>query len=615
MDAKTALAPDGIPGTEENRIAALEQLRLLDRPDDPRFDRLTELARDLFAMPVAAISLVDTDRQWFMARCGIDMQEGPRNVAFCAHAIRHEGIFIVNDARRDPKFAANPLVTGEPGIRFYAGAVLHAPGGQRIGSLCLIDYVPRDFDTEQQRQLRSLADAVESEIASRAQEEGAITERPQPSRYDAETGLPLRTKLRHRLANLLEARDSPGATVLHLRFEGAERLYESLGHEGAHLLLARIAARVGHALPQQAMLGRWDDAEFAAVVPVDVANCDVESLVQAIANTFERPFRVDGVEHRIGVLMGVGQASADGEQADALLLRTRAAARGDTGERRGAVVWNSANDRSTLARAFDLGLRLRAAILEERIQIHLQPRVELASGRVVGAEVLARWHEPDLGWVSPAEFVPLAEQSGCIIDLGNCVLRATLRLLQRWLDEGIEPVPLAVNVSSAELRDPEFPARVRAMLEEVPIPSKWLELEVTESSLIEDIDHAIDHMQALRQLGIRFAIDDFGTGYSSFRYLRELPLDMLKVDRMFVQDIVGNEHDATIVQAIVAMARALDLQVVAEGIETEDQLLFLRAYRCDQVQGFLFSKPVAADALLPMLDPEYRFDVRVRRST
>ena len=247
------------------------------------------------------------------------------------------------------------------------------------------------------------------------------------------------------------------------------------------------------------------------------------------------------------------------------------------------------------ARALQLGNALRQALTRGQLQLHYQPQILIQDGHVTGAEALLRWTHPELGSISPAEFIPIAEDSGQIIQIGEWVLRTAIKQLKDWMDSGLTPMVIAVNLSAAQFRQPNLPELVTGILDEVGLPHKYLELELTEAVAMDDPQTAIEVMDKLHALGIRMSIDDFGTGYSSLSYLKRFKVYKLKIDQSFVRDITDDPDDKAIVAAIINMASSLGMQTIAEGVETAGQLAFLRLQGCDEVQGYYFSKPLPAD--------------------
>jgi EAL domain-containing protein (putative c-di-GMP-specific phosphodiesterase class I) len=244
---------------------------------------------------------------------------------------------------------------------------------------------------------------------------------------------------------------------------------------------------------------------------------------------------------------------------------------------------------------------LRRALKQGEFLLHYQPKIDLASGAMTGAEALIRWQDPDLGLVYPAQFVPIAEENGLIVPVGRWVLREACRQVQAWLDAGLPAVPVSVNISAVEFRHEGFVEGVALILKETGLAPHYLELELTESILMHDVEASASVLEALKAMGVQLAIDDFGTGYSSLSYLKRFPINTLKIDQSFVRDITTNADDATIVAAMIGMGKNLKQRVIAEGVETQEQLAFLRARHCDEGQGFHFSRPVSADDFAQLL--------------
>jgi len=268
---------------------------------------------------------------------------------------------------------------------------------------------------------------------------------------------------------------------------------------------------------------------------------------------------------------------------------------------------------------FTLESNLRLALDRNEMFLHYQPKLDLRTGEISGVEALLRWKHPQLGMVSPAEFIPLAEESGLIIEIGKWVLKMACRQNVEWQKQGLAPMRVAVNLSARQFRDEKLLQDISDILDDTGLASDWLEIEVTESMVMHDAKHAIQILQQLKLLGIRLSIDDFGTGYSSLAYLRHLPVDCVKIDRSFIKDIPNEADDMAITTGIIGLAHCLRLEVVAEGIETANQLEFLKANGCDEIQGYFFSKPLPVPELTSLLERNCRkslaADVEQQRPT
>jgi EAL domain-containing protein (putative c-di-GMP-specific phosphodiesterase class I) len=317
------------------------------------------------------------------------------------------------------------------------------------------------------------------------------------------------------------------------------------------------------------------------------------------SETFAAPFAIAGTELRISVRIGTALFPSDGEDSDTLLRNAEAAVKKAkaTGER---YLFYTQEMSARIADKLSLENKLRQALEKDEFVLHYQPKVELEGRRIVGLEALLRWRSPERGLVPPIEFIPLLEETGLIIEVGSWALRRAALDHRDWLEAGLKPPKVAVNVSAIQLRQRDFVRIVHEALANSTVPA-GIDLEITESLIMEDIQASIEKLAALRDLGIGIAIDDFGTGYSSLAYLARLPVEMLKIDRSFIITMATDPTTMTLVQTIIQLAHSLRLKVVAEGVETEEQANMLRLLRCDQMQGYLFSKPVPNEAVRALL--------------
>jgi diguanylate cyclase len=586
-------ARPAIPRFEAERLRELYSLKLLDTQLEERFQRYTELVADLFDVPIALISLVDQDRQWFKAVCGLDRRELPRDHSFCGHAVAADALLVVPDAHLDPRFAGNPLVTGSPYIRFYAGAPIHGPSGLPLGTLCVIDSRPHLHEVRELERLERLAALVEHEIMQSYQLDNLRQELERSAYYDPLTGLPNRRLLIDRLEYSVRVGvHREGAILLALididRFGAVNHTY---GWEGGNALLRAVAAALAREHPEPCVVARWQDDRFAVLDPLVDSVRSGADLAQSILAAFSKPFRVEGHRVHLDARIGISAFPAHGPDANTLARHAMTAMRaGAPGYRLYTPGLETSRARRQL-----LASRLRGAVDDDQVELAYQAKLDATGRALRGVEALARWHDPELGYVPPEELFRVAEETGLIHRLGLQLLRKACRQAAQWAEDGLA-IPLAVNLTATELRDSELVARVAGVLAETGVPGTRITLEVTESMLV-DVEDAAEKMQALTQLGVCFAIDDFGTGYSSFAYLAQLPVHSVKIDRRLVAPMLAHPSAGRTVAGIIQLAHGLDMEVVAEGVESAEHLEFLREAGCDEVQGFFLCQPVAPGAL------------------
>ena len=412
--------------------------------------------------------------------------------------------------------------------------------------------------------------------------------------YDPLTGLANRRLFLDRLAQHMRSATANGHKIALFLFdlERFKKINDTLGRTVGDDLLKLVARWLADNLGDQDVLARVDGDHFAVLLPQATHESDVIRLLEkAIAAFLNHPFCLNEVDYRIAAKVGVALFPDDGADADTLFKHAEAAVKKAkiTGDR---YLFYAQKMTETMAGSLGFETRLRQALERGEFVLHYQPKVSIASGELTGAEALIRWNDPHTGLVPPARFIPILEEMGLIQDVGRWALEKAMEDYQRWRRSGLSTVRIAVNVSPLQLRSRTFVAEVERAISTAPGSASGLELELTESLIMENVTHSILSLSAIRALGVTIAIDDFGTGFSSLSYLSKLPLDTLKVDRAFVTDMVDSVDGKTLVAVIVNLAHALKLKVVAEGVETEEQLDELRLLSCDEMQGFLFGKPV-----------------------
>lgn len=602
-----------LPVNEQPRLRALHRLNILDTPEEEVFNAITRLTAALVETPIALISLVDARRQWFKARVGVQLCESSRETSFCAHAIVKGGLFEIEDARQDERFADNPLVRGELDIRFYAGMPLVLPGGEAIGTLCVIDRVPRRLDATQRMALEVLARNVvtELELRQRIYElEAEVTRRREAeirimhlATRDPLTNLPNRAALMDRLHQGIRvaARDHTQLGVLFLDLDNFKLINDTLGHDVGDALLQAVAERLIGNLRQSDTVARLGGDEFAIILPALHHPDEAMQIAQNIIASVSRPMNL--LAHRLQVSCSIGLAiypvQCDSEEsllrhADLSMYQAKKLG-GNQCQLFSELMNVRAMERMTLES------ELRLAIERGELELYYQPQVRLSDQRLTGLEALVRWNHPRLGLLSPDRFIPLAEDTGLIWDLGLNVLDMALAQIATWSRQGLKVPRVAVNVSPAQLRDGLADA-VASALHKHGVTSDRLELELTESALTSDGPAVLGLLQSLRDMGLAIAVDDFGVGYSSLALLRRLPITTLKIDRSFVAELASNQQDVAIVEAVITMANSMGLRTVAEGVEEDAQNIALRVLGCDDGQGYLYSKPAAISMATSWLD-------------
>jgi diguanylate cyclase (GGDEF)-like protein/PAS domain S-box-containing protein len=422
--------------------------------------------------------------------------------------------------------------------------------------------------------------------------------------HDSLTQLPNRLLLQSHLEHAIRSaqRESSRLALLILDLDRFKNVNESFGHGAGDELLQQVTQRLTARLRGMDTVARLGGDEFAVMLPNIVHPEDAALVANELMNSLNRPWALsNGAEVRIGVSIGISIFPEHGRTTTDLLQHADAAMYQAKQEGRGRFRYFSQNLTRAARERIELEARLHHAIAQDELRVFYQPQVEIASGRIVGAEALVRWLHPQEGLIPPLRFIPLAEATGLIGAIGEWVLRETCAQGKRWIDAGLPPLTLAVNLSPRQFLHGDFSVSVAAILAQTGFPPNRLEMELTEGALMEQAEDVVQLLARLRAIGVRLAIDDFGTGYSSLAYLKRFPLDVLKIDKSFIDELPHQQGNVAIASAIVAMAHSLGFQVLAEGVENNEQLAFLRSRGCDLYQGYLASKPVPADAFAQLL--------------
>ncbi|MFD2640832.1 putative bifunctional diguanylate cyclase/phosphodiesterase [Pseudomonas japonica] len=417
---------------------------------------------------------------------------------------------------------------------------------------------------------------------------------------DPLTGIANRQGFQTLLAARLAENEGRGVALGHLDLDNFRHANDALGHQGGDRLILQVVGRLKSQLEAGDRVARLGSDEFALLIDTRREPQRAERMAERIVEALAEPYWIDGESLLIGCSLGVAHARAQAG-ADPLMWHAHIAMQQAKGVQGCTYhVFDERINRNARSLA-DLESELRRALRRDELELHYQPRLDLAEGRIVGLEALVRWRHGERGLLPPSEFVPLAEQSGLIVPLGYWVISRALRDMQILRERGLMPLHMAVNLSFRQFQDSQLLATLSRLIVQHGVDARWLEFELTETAVMRRNDLVKQTMDALGRLGVRFSLDDFGTGFSSFVHLNSLPIALLKVDRSFVGGMELREENRKLVHAMINLAHNLHLEVVAEGVETEEQLDLLRSFGCDQVQGYLISKPLAIEPLVEYL--------------
>ena len=508
-----------------------------------------------------------------------------------AMALRTKLPFVSNDAQNDPRILLGKKYA-KAGVRSVAACPL-VVAGESVGVLTLYADELEFFHDEEMALLNELSNDIAFAIdhLEKSRKLGYL------AYHDELTGLPNRQLLIDRTSQRMLSAASGGYQLAVLMFdiERFKSINDSLGRPAGDALLKELADWLTREVGDERLLARLGADHFAIVLPeVKADGVVARFLEKAMAALAQLPFRIGDTAYRITIKAGAALFPDDGDNVDALFQHAEAALKKAKASGNRYLFFSKAMS-DKVAGKLTLENKLRLAIDNEQFVLHYQPKGNLASGKLSGAEALIRWNDPATGLVAPNLFIPILEETGLIHEVGRWALRKAIADYLRWRNSGFPPVRIAVNVSQLQLRDQGFVDEIRQVIGIDARASEGLELEITESMLMEDLKHAVASLHAFRAMGVPIAIDDFGTGFSSLGYLSKLPIDTLKIDRSFVIDMTTSAHGLALVSTIINLAHSLELKVVAEGVETEEQKRLLQLLRCNEMQGYLFSKPVPRD--------------------
>jgi EAL domain-containing protein (putative c-di-GMP-specific phosphodiesterase class I)/GGDEF domain-containing protein len=631
-----------IPGNESDRLLELRSFGVLDTPSAPDFDDITELARRLAGTEIAIISMVDEDRQWFKSCIGAPLaqQETPRSISFCGHTILQREPLIIPDALLDPRFADNPLVTGDPGIRFYAGIPLISPNGFSLGSLCVLSREPHQLAQEQIDSLQRLA-SLTVNLLCHLRESSLLTSSEQMLKAERLRQSSLREGCasldrllsREQLLQTIELFmamevSSPFA-LLRCRFRDYDRINATLGGGLAEEFLDEGARRVLAAIPRGSSVARLAEAELVVLLPFDADDAEVQRVAERLIGFIGQPYRSGAQSLAMGLAIGIAVYRRDYATVEALLADTSMAVRMALRSSGNAFRFIDADTRVLARDTYRLESDLREALNNRLLEAYLQPIVDLNSKEPIGFEALARWQRGS-ELIGPNSFLPMLGEAGITGELDLLIIEKALAAIPLLA----LPIPqrsmtMSVNLSGILLEDPELRRRLLHLIEENPLPIGWtLQVELLEDAFQDTSADFDAFLQQLVALSVTIAIDDFGTGYSSLARLISLPIQSVKVDRVFVQRIdEGTESSRTLLHTMLTMLRDLGLSVTAEGVETPSQQRWLIAEGVSKAQGYLFDKPQPINQAIDLLqslnyrpsaipvDPRRLAAIRRRRRT
>ena len=549
---------------ERDRIAALKEYNILDTAAEQTFDDITQLASLICDTPVSLMNFIDEHRQWSKAGAGIDpaLTELPRELVFCNQTILHDTLYEIPDMLQEPMFADSPLVKDTYKVRFYAGVPLINPEGFRLGALCVLDMKPKVLTDNQKKSLESLAKIVVDLLETK------------------------RLKL---FVNLLsQVYEMTGCNIFQFNLRTWICDYANANvFRNTQFSQGEIASR-----RLQDFFPDLADSQLHEIINLIISNelpffyTSTRLFTKAKSSVpvdLYLTLRKTSISHEIVI------ATINKLPSDIHLL--------ETSKNKSATKIDKFNHQATQQKDLELTTTenaLRQALQNKEFLIYYQPITNISESKVCGSEALLRWRDGNGKISLPLNFIKVAEATGLILEIGDWVLREVALQIAQWKKNGVAILPVAINLSSHQFKQDNLVKAIIDIVSANQLEAGDIVLELTESAIVQDYSLVSTKMEELREAGFKFSLDDFGTGYSSLSYLTKFPLDKIKIDKSFVADITSNSTSSAIIKTIITLAKNLKLSVVAEGVETHDQFKFLKKYLCDEIQGYLISKPVSA---------------------
>lgn len=523
-------------------------------------------------------------------------------------AFRSGAACVINDYLSDPRCQAFHAQARKDGTESGASFPLFARGVV-VGILVFVATEKHTFTPEFADLLQRLADNVSFALENfaRVDEKAQADQRIEYlASHDSLTNLPNRDMFNGMLRRSIDAaqRYQRQFAVLFIDLDRFKVINDSLGHDAGDMLLVEIGGRLRRALRSSDVVARLGGDEFVVILEEAAERHEVERITSELLSELSQPMQLSGHECHTTASIGIAMYPSDGSDMQTLTKNADMAMYLAKEDGKNGFRFFTREIKTQSIERLTLESALRRALERDQFSLHYQPKVDMASGQITGVEALLRWNHPDLGLVSPGQFIPLAEETGLIVPIGRWVLKEACAQNMTWQRRGLRPVTMAVNLSPRQFADPQLLHDVDEALLASGMSPVLLQLEVTESMVMRNVSRAIKVLDAIQSRGIRLAIDDFGTGYSSMSLMKQFPIDTIKIDRSFVRDLPVDTEDQAIAQAIISMGKALGMTVIAEGVETEEQEAFLRSHACDEMQGFLFSKPLPAREMASLLRTE-----------